>query len=126
MANPTGEGGWKPGQSGNPKGRPKKNRALTEILARAGSKTAEDCDGKRRSGKRIVARLLWQAATTGVVQFPDSKETMALSLSDWLGIVKFLYGHIDGPPKQALIDMKIDGEAIVFQVGSAIDLEKDI
>jgi len=120
------DGSWKPGQSGNPRGRPKKKRTLTEILARAGSKTIEDADGKRRSGKRIVARLLWQAATTGVVQFPDAKETIVIPLSDWLGIVRFLYGHIDGPPKQALIDMKIDGEAIVFQVGSAIDLQNDI
>lgn len=108
-------GSWKPGQSGNPKGRPKKSRALTEILARGGSKTIEDADGKRRSGKRIVARLLWQAATTGVVQFPDTKETMTIPLSDWLGIIKFLYTHIDGPPDQALgVDLRMG--PVVLQV----------
>lgn len=93
---------WKKGQSGNLQGRPKKKRALAEILTRAGSKTIEDCDGKRRSGKRIVARLLWQAATTGVVQFPGAEKATVIPLSDWLGIVKFLYAHIDGPPKQTL------------------------
>jgi len=106
---------WKKGQSGNPQGRPKKNRALTEILARAGSKTIEDADGKRRSGKRIMARLLWQAATTGSVQFPKRKETMIIPFSDWLGIVKFIYGHIDGPPKQAL-DVTTGGEPLVLRV----------
>ena len=115
MANPTGKGGWGAGQSGNPKGRPKKNRALTEILARAGSKTIEDYDGKRRSGKRVMARLLWEAATTGVVQFPGNTDKTTISLSDWLGIVKFVYGHIDGPPMQAL-GVTVDGELSILRV----------
>jgi len=115
MANPTGKGGWKPGQSGNPRGRPKGTRALTEILARAGSKAIEDCDGKRRSGKRIVARLLWEAAITGAVQFPNTKEATIIPFSDWLGIIRFLYGHIDGPPPQSL-GVTVDGELSILRV----------
>ena len=93
------QGTWPKGQSGNPKGRPKKNRALTEILERAGSKIVE-YDGKRVSGKRLIARLLWQAATTGECKLPDGESLIVKDFSDWLGVVKFLYAQIDGLPKQ--------------------------
>jgi len=92
---------WKPGQSGNPNGRPKKQRALTEILQKRGSKTLEDADGKRRAGKRIVARLLWEGATAGIVTFPGGR-ILQLGSVDWKDIVKFLYAQIDGPPKAQL------------------------
>jgi len=32
MSNPSGKGGWKKGESGNPNGRPKKNRSYTEAI----------------------------------------------------------------------------------------------
>ena len=86
-----------PGQSGNPKGRPKKDRALTAILERAGSRTVE-IDGKNISGRQLMARQVWEGITTGAVSFPGGK-TLQLSPQDWKDFVKWAYSHIDGPPQ---------------------------
>lgn len=111
----TGRGGkrstsWKPGQSGNPRGRPPKTRALTEILKRAGSSTME-YEGKRISGKRLMAMLLWQVVKTGTVTMPDGTVIKA-DFDDWFSVVKFIYQHVDGPPPK-VVDLNADIKAHV-------------
>ena len=105
MANPTGKGGWQPGQSGNPRGRAPKARALTAILERAGAKTvtikAPDGSERKLSGGRFIALALWELATTGKVTLP-SGASWVVEPQDWLETVKWLYAHIDGPAKQAM------------------------
>lgn len=89
---------FQPGQSGNPKGRPKKDRALTDVLERAGSAMIEFKDGERMNGRRAMARMVWQGVVSGEVEFPDGKR-MRLAPQDWKDFVKWIYNHIDGPPK---------------------------
>jgi len=75
---------------------------MTAILEKRGSRTLEDVDGKRRSGKRIVARAMWELATTGQTTLPQPDgSVMQLSIdgAGWFDVVKWLYQHIDGPPK---------------------------
>ena len=69
------------GVSNNPKGRPPKNRALTEILEKAGA-TSLDINGNKVSRKRLLASLLWEAATTGRVTFDDRVEMC--NVDQWL------------------------------------------
>lgn len=97
---------WKPGQSGNPRGRPSKARSLSSILETAGSASIE-VGGKRIASKRLVARLLWEIATTGRCTMPDGR-TMTAGPGGWLDVVKFVYGQVDGPPPR---EVNLGGQA---------------
>lgn len=88
------------GQSGNPNGRPKKNRAWTEILERAGSVTEQVSD-KRITRKKIIADMVMQAASTGEIIFPNERKLQA-EFREWADFVKWIYTHIDGNAKQVL------------------------
>ncbi len=101
-------GRFGPGNNANPKGRPLKHRALTAILERAGSKALDD-GGKRASRRRVLARMVWEAATTGSVTFPDGK-ALKVDAGDWFEVVKWLYTHIDGPAPKPIELSGPDGE----------------
>lgn len=111
---------WKPGQSGNPAGRPPKSRALTDLLEIAGNKAIEDVDGKKRAGKRVLARLIWEIAVTGQCTMPDGKVLAVESVAEWKEVMKFLYSHIDGPPPKA-IDLTSGGEPVKAYVNVSPD-----
>lgn len=100
---------WKPGETGNPNGRPKKYRAWTKILEAAGDKTVDTPSGKI-ARKRLMADLLMQGITTGEVVFPNETK-FELSARDWLDLVWRAYGQVDGPPK-AELDVTTDGQPI--------------
>jgi len=93
---------YKKGQSGNPNGRPPKNRALTEILRARGSASVIDIDGVSRAGNRIVSRALWELATTGQTTLPEREVPLIIGVQGWFEIVKWLYGQIDGPPPRPI------------------------
>ena len=106
MANPN----WKPGVSGNPKGRPK-TRVLSERLRAAGSKTVE-IDGKRVSGSIVSAQLAWDGLTSGKVRFPGDTEDTVLTFAEWLTLATFVYGQTEGPPPAAVEHSGPDGGPI--------------
>ncbi len=86
------------GQSGNPKGRNPKSRALTEILEVAGRQKMPTESGDLVEPRRLLARMLWAVLTTGETELP-SGETLRFSAKDWLETAKFVYSQIDGPVK---------------------------
>ncbi len=75
-----------------------------------------EVDGKstKVARKRLLADLLWQIAATGKATFPDGT-VLEVSPNDYLGVVKFIYQHIDGPPKTNL-DVTSGGETIDIKV----------
>jgi hypothetical protein len=73
-----------------------------------------EIDGERISGRRLMARQVWEGITTGAVSFPDGKK-LQLSPQDWKDFVKWAYGHIDGPPRTEL-DVTSAGQAIAVQI----------
>lgn len=93
--------GLPPGRTNNPNGRPPRNRSLSLILETALEKTFE-LDGKKISGKRIIAAMVSRAAVTGRVRFPGDTEDSVISVKDWIGLVQWVYERIDGKPKQPI------------------------
>lgn len=118
MSNLKGKGGFRDHPRNiNRKGRDPKSRAMTEILERVGSSTVER-EGKRISGKRLIAKLMWELATTGQVKFGD-RVIKVTSAREWKDIVKEIYSQVDGPPRSGL-DITSGGETI----GQTFELDK--
>lgn len=74
-----------PGQSGNPKGRPKKGLALTDELTAMLRKKGPD--GRPR--KDLLAERLWNLSN-------DPDPNVALKAT------QYIYDRVDGKPKQAM------------------------
>ena len=98
------------GVSGNPNGRPKRERALSAILEKAGNVRVDAVDGAL-ARKTFMADLLWSGATTKKLAFPDGS-VVELNAEDWFSIAKFLYSQIDGAPKQTTEVSGKDGKPI--------------
>ena len=63
---------WKPGQSGNPKGRPKKEICIPDILNRIGDEEVTDKKGNTICKREAVLRSVYSRAVKGenwAVQF---------------------------------------------------------
>jgi hypothetical protein len=108
------KGQYQPGQSGNPSGRPPKSRALADILDTALSKTIETPDGKV-AGKKVVARLVVEAITTGKVTFPGEETSSTIGVKDWMEFVKWTYQYLD-PPVQKNELTGADGGPVTLHV----------
>ena len=78
-----GNPNWQPGVSGNPKGRPKKGEALTDIL-REQADLEDVTEGVNTlSRKDALARKLWSMAMSGD-----------------MAAIRYIYNRIDGMPTQ--------------------------
>jgi len=74
-------GRWAPGQSGNPLGRPRRDR-LTSILR---DYAQEYPDGEERTRGELLAEQLWNLAMGGDVS-----------------TIKYIYDRIDGAPRHTI------------------------
>jgi hypothetical protein len=79
---------------------------------RAKEQNADRYFGK---GRQRQARL-WRLAYYGeaFVIFPDGT-ILRLGVEDWIGVNKFIYQHIDGPPK-AELDITSAGEQLFIKM----------
>lgn len=98
------------GQSGNPKGRPPKARALTALLERTGKKKKLGSTDLPQSAKTMLVENIWLGLATGTLQFPDGR-TFVLDAVEWTSLAKLVFAQIDGPPPAAL-DVTSDGEKV--------------
>lgn len=90
---PPNTGQWRPGQSGNPAGRPKKERALAAILAATG----EASRGRsRQSRNEAAAARLYELLETGRIDLGGGRFIDA-SAREWLRAFAFVCQHLDGP-----------------------------
>ena len=95
MANHDERGRFAPGNRANPNGRPRKKRALSELLRTVGNRAI---DGKRK--KLLLAETLWDMALKGDI-----------------AAIRLIYEYCDGKPLQRA-DIAASGEVIVTMKGN--------
>lgn len=76
---------FKPGQSGNPKGRPKKAYCITDILREQGEIRDVNTEQGRITRAEAIAQRLWLMAMKGDI-----------------AALKYIYDRIDGKPLQQI------------------------
>ena len=92
---------FKPGQSGNPAGRPRKK--LSQVLAAVAAKADDDYSER-------LATALFEFATTGKVTL-GATTLHAENVREWFDAVKWIYEHIDGKhPVKTDTDITINVE----------------
>lgn len=96
-------GTWKPGQSGNPKGRPPKGWSWAELLEEVGEQV-EEKSGKKF--KELVSKRLWVECVNGNIS--AIKELM--NRMDGMPIQKNILGGDDDRP------IPIDVKLIISQI----------
>ena len=90
---------FKPDQSGNPRGGPPKSRAMTTLLEKLGDHPVlVDDTGQVIDGKTFVAARMWELLTTGHVTLGEQVPTLKDGW-EWFEVAKWLYSHVDGPPR---------------------------
>lgn len=88
---------WKPGQSGNPAGKPPNSRALATLLREAGEKKIKK-NGHFVARNAVVAEGVYELLTLGETILPN-KTKIKVNARDWLELMKFVHTHVDGPAR---------------------------
>jgi hypothetical protein len=101
-------GSWRPGESGNPHGRPLKSRALSTLLERADGRRLEGPDGKTRAVREMVARCAWELAGSGRTELASlpglglgGRILEVEDVREWLAVVSWLFDRAEGKPKRS-------------------------
>ncbi len=84
------------GHTNNPNGRPKKGRALAELLSSHLEEKSNGIEAKVAIIQRAVSAL-----TTGYLEFktPKGSRKQKVSVKEWIELYKFSLSHLDGPAK---------------------------
>lgn len=127
---------FQPGQSGNPKGRPPKKRALADMLEKLLKAKQEDGG---RPAKEVFAERVVEGLTTGIITFPEytSEELtwhpkleqhvmvqvtrplrIVLDGTSFISLAKTMLMHLDGPVP-ANVDLSSGGKPlnVLFDIG---------
>ena len=88
------------GKTNNPYGRPPKPRALTTALCEELELQFKQ-KGQELSGKKLLAQISIGVLKNGQVVLPNG-DVLEVSGKDYLDFLKWVYTHVDGPPRQEI------------------------
>ena len=115
---------WRPGQSGNPRGRPPKRRALTDMLERAGRLKLA---GASETAQKQMVQRVWEGLSTGRMTFTDSGgvRVVDLNAAEIIQLAKLVLAQVDGPPKSEM-DVTSGGMPVLFEISQGLpsDVER--
>ena len=89
------------------------------LLAEGDNEIYVEAIGAKMSQKKWLAIMVWDFITTGSMHFADGNLIRIGSFEQWMGMVKFLSTHIDGPASR---DMNLGVN--IFKVYNGIDVDK--
>lgn len=101
---------WQPGQSGNPKGRPAKGRAIADLI---------NSEWMHQDRLAVIHQAI-NGLKTGYLDFPASAKhkkarSLHLTARDWNDLFKYITTHLDGPARQDMsISYSHEGDAVPF------------
>jgi hypothetical protein len=101
---------WGAGKSGNPKGRPRKGRTLTDALREGGERKMYDDMGRLMPVKDVLAWLIWDFVTRGEISMAGLIYQVN-NTEEWLRAVKWLYAHVDGGAELEMEAIEEEGDA---------------
>ena len=107
---------WKPGESGNPNGRPAKEFAKTGLLESIGRISIE-VDGEKVTGNRFVAQRVWDLVTTGKTVLLGGKQ-LEVSGQGWFEVVEWLFKQTE-PAVQRIEQTGPEGGPLEFVIDLA-------
>lgn len=85
---------FKPGQSGNPRGRPPGVRSMARLLDEIGNQSVlGKGKGPGADYRAVVARKLWFAAATGWLNLGESSRRINMKL--WMQLVTWMFEHLE-------------------------------
>jgi len=124
MVNRNEKGQFVKGSTGNPNGRPKGKRALTQLLEYAGDRAIAVAgpEGPRVARKELIAEMAWDLVINGEVELHDGNK-IKLPPQEWLSLYKWIFTHIDGPARQEIgveADGKLEIEVSYVEGGTRI------
>ena len=111
---------WKPGQSGNPKGRPKHVKTLTEMLRASGEALVLVGD-RQLEARDALEQAVWQFALNGEVSLMG-KHLEAHSVGEWASVVKWLYEQVE-PGNRGMSEAETE---LVVHVVREVDVSKPL
>jgi hypothetical protein len=114
-------GKFRPGQSGNAKGRPLKTRAWASLLEKYADEYIYLADGEKVFARDLIAKLTIEALYTGRVNFPkilgDKRKPRAFNMTvkDWARFLAKTRSHIEpGPPQIIELGTEDLGEIVKY------------
>ena len=103
---------WQPGQSGNPNGRPRKGKTLSECLEKLVQKN---------SNRQELMQAIWALAIGHWVRETDKKgQERTYLTSPQLGAIAFIFERLEGR-----VPVKVDVEHRIRQLAEALGWDHD-